>query len=367
MSQHCHPEGGCHAETFCHPETLCHPEALCHPEVSKDCRGSRGPAGSRRLQTQVFEVPEYSVGDVARLMRRASMSASYKPALLKALARITRVSGGIGIPLESIGGEFAKMYWNQTVIFRLRQAAAYTKQAEVVRPILEAARLYGARYYGELPDAAKASLGRRMARILTINVLAAFHSSKPNDMPFIYYWSKGSSEISLTPQSLDFLKRHGSVLEALANHYWALFLESTNRLTPRIIHKLNRDGIERAQSLARYLRILQQNDAAEECFYCGTAFDGITRPTVDHVIPWSFLVDDPLWDLVAACAHCNSSKSDWLPDLRYVEKLVQRNAALVARNLQSRASALTTGEEVMRTYEAAIAADWPAYWPPQSR
>jgi hypothetical protein len=41
---------------------------------------------------------------------------------------------------------------------------------------------------------------------------------------------------------------------------------------------------------------------------------------------WRLLLDDPLWDRVLACTACNSAKSDWLPDRRFVEKLEAVNA-----------------------------------------
>jgi hypothetical protein len=46
------------------------------------------------------------------------------------------------------------------------------------------------------------------------------------------------------------------------------------------------------------------------------------------VIPWSFMLSDPLWDLVLSPASCNLAKSDVLPDARYLEKLA---AIAVAR------------------------------------
>ena len=64
------------------------------------------------------------VGDIAALMRHARKSASYKPALLKALVRCCRQSHDLRLSLDAIGREFTKLYWNQTVVYHLRQAAS---------------------------------------------------------------------------------------------------------------------------------------------------------------------------------------------------------------------------------------------------
>jgi CRISPR/Cas system Type II protein with McrA/HNH and RuvC-like nuclease domain len=82
-------------------------------------------------------------------------------------------------------------------------------------------------------------------------------------------------------------------------------------------------------------------------------------PTVDHVIPWSFLLEDDLSDLVLACATCNGKKSDWLPTDGFIHKLIARNRAL-ARNGISMA---ISESEIDRLYQAAISVEWPRFWP----
>jgi hypothetical protein len=266
------------------------------------------------------------------------------------------------IGLETIGDEFARMYWNQTVLYHLRQAASLTKESEVIKLIRAAAQKHNVRFYADLPQDGKSRIRSRMAKVLTINVLAAFHTSKPSGMPYLYTWTKGDDTISLTDESAQFLRTQGTALEIIANYYWAEFLESCNRLAPKIIQKVARDGMPR-RSLTAFLRILSEEDA-QACFYCDKSFSTVLPATVDHVIPWSFLLEDPLWDLVLACAPCNNSKSDRLPDELFIERLIQRNACLAAYRLGSKASALVDGAEIRRIYDAAISVEWPGFWAP---
>ena len=90
-------------------------------------------------------------------------------------------------------------------------------------------------------------------------------------------------------------------------------------LAPLIIEKVERNGAERV-SLAKYVKPLRVTDRTEY-FYCERPIDDGATPHVDHVIPWSFLLSDPLWDLVLSCASCNLAKSNVLPDARYLDKL----------------------------------------------
>jgi hypothetical protein len=261
----------------------------------------------------------------------------------------------LSVPLTAIGHEFTKLYWSQTVVYHLRQAASLSKESEAVRRVRDTAAKYQTRALSDLPEAGRTALDRQMSRLLTINVLEAFHVSKPPGMMPLYERQRGSPNILLSVESHRFLREHGAALELVANFYWVEFLESCNRLTPRIVQKVARDGAAR-KSLKRYLDILLAESPAQ-CFYCGAHFDGVIRPAVDHVIPWSFLLEDDLWDLVLACAQCNARKSDWLPRRDYLEKLIVRNQNLCATHLLS-----VGAEEIGRFYDAAISVEWPEFW-----
>ncbi len=303
-----------------------------------------------------------AVGDVLSLMRHAPKSASYKPALLKALVRACRKHATPEISLETLGAEFTSMYWNQTVVYHLRQAASLSKESVAVKLIREMARIHNVRILSDLPQAARLKLDRQMARLLPVNVLDAFHSTKPQGMSAMYEWHAGSSSISIAPGVRDFINQNAATLELIANYYWAEFLERTNLLAPKILRKVSTNAAKRA-SLQRYLKILRP-ESGDSCFYCGDRFDATRPPTVDHVIPWSFLLEDALWDLVLACGRCNSEKSDWLPAPGLLKKLIERNRTQYD-DLRSHVSFLVGAPEIERLYDAAISVEWPHPWTPR--
>ena len=55
------------------------------------------------------------------------------------------------------------------------------------------------------------------------------------------------------------------------------------------------------------------------------------RVQVDHVVPWSFLFDDPAWNLVLACEGCNNSKRHSVPASRFLTALCERNLGLTTQ------------------------------------
>ena len=52
--------------------------------------------------------------------------------------------------------------------------------------------------------------------------------------------------------------------------------------------------------------------------------------SIDHVIPWSYLYSDDLWNLVYVKKSENSIKSNRLPSEAMIEKLEKRNKRLLA-------------------------------------
>ncbi len=296
------------------------------------------------------------------MARRASMSSSYKPALLKALIQIAPTSANVEISFDRLGAEFLRLYWTQIVVFRLRQAPSLSKEPEVVQEIRRVATANRVRDLRDLATTERKQLESRLARILPINVIDAFHASKPASMPPLFERATRTS-IQLTSGTQAFLRENAGALQALANLWWASYLEKVNQLAPLIIQKVERDGARRT-SMAKYLELLRSLDSPR-CFYCERTVSGGVKGHVDHVIPWSFMLSDPLWDLVLACERCNLEKSDVLPHRDYLTKLTTHNVQRAKVAIPSQiASMLSVEDAVDRYYDAALAVEWPAGWVP---
>jgi hypothetical protein len=208
------------------------------------------------MESSLISDGDLRISDIAALMKRALKSASYKPALLKALVRCCSRSDDLQIPLDSIGREFTKLYWNQTVVYHLRQAVVLSKESTAVKLIRQTAEEHKAHELSSLPPTGRGKIDRQMSRLLTVNVLTAFHTSKPANMPFLYRWEPGWNYIAITSEARSFLRSQAPALELIANFYWAEFLENCNCLAPRIVQKVSRDGASR-RSMQRYLKILR--------------------------------------------------------------------------------------------------------------
>ena len=122
-----------------------------------------------------------------------------------------------------------------------------------------------------------------------------------------------------------FLTTYADVLELLAVGAWVRFTEQYSS-TPRLFEKLAGTKTER-RTLAPYRTFLEMHDG-DRCFYCNAAADGSWA--VDHFLPWSFVYEDRVWNLVLACGACNSRKSDAIPSSSAVDRLLSRNQRLLS-------------------------------------
>ena len=146
----------------------------------------------------------------------------------------------------------------------------------------------------------------------------------------LYYLDKNCMFISFTKQQALSLKEYSFVLSQLINFKWAQLLEKFNH-SPRIASKVKdiSDNTIKRSSLTKYKNILlKSNNYQAIDFYTGKVLQE-NDISVDHVIPWSFMYSDDIWNLVLTSKSNNSSKSNIIPSQDVIESLKERNARLV--------------------------------------
>lgn len=305
---------------------------------------------------------EYSLADVIRLFRHADMAASYKPALLAAIVRCIKSGKAVDdrIDLESLGAEYLSMYWSQVVIYRLRHSPRDRNPPIIVREIQRVAASCKARLLADLAPDDRLPLIRRITSVLPINVLAAFHVSKPERMPPLFEWAKGDKDILVSARAQEFIRTNSTALSLIANYFLARFLSKLNT-APHIVEKTERLVPKRAplNRFSQHFRSLGER----HCFYCGADLDA-QMAVVDHFIPWTFVFEDRFWNLVLACVKCNSSKSDHLPTDEMLEQLLRLNSIREAAETTpkiSRTGIVEPAAELKRLYELAREEQWPLW------
>lgn len=147
----------------------------------------------------------------------------------------------------------------------------------------------------------------------------------------IYKYNKGDDKLEILALNLNILKDNHEDLFDLINYRWGLILETFNS-SPRINKKvkiIDEQDVKRS-SLSKFKEYLDIENPQRICFICGKHIDN-PELSIDHVIPWSYLYSDDLWNLVYVHKSCNSSKSNIIPLKEDIQKLKDRNKRLLQK------------------------------------
>lgn len=251
-------------------------------------------------------------------------------------------SEDIIICFDDISECMIKYYWNQLFFFNLKQAPYKDKYPKICQYTMELIDLYKKTLNITIPiwfDEAKPKLNKDYYNKVVSNVSKTLHENVSwrfkrvgKDELDLYRYSKDEgSFICINKNELELLKEYSVILSKLLNYKWAQLLEKFN-FCPKIVNKVN--GISEAKlcrnSLSKYKdELLKEfNDGKVIDFYTGEELEN-DNISIDHVIPWSFMYSDDIWNLVVTSKSYNSSKSNSIPSEEVISKLKQRNEKLV--------------------------------------
>jgi len=259
---------------------------------------------------------------------------SYKFGLFKSiLDNLYNVNENLILTFDQLFIKFTEIYWNLVLKYNLRQKAKTKdgKESVLERILKEAVHKYqfiSNICFEAIPKELQVSVCNKVKmKCKEFVVGALFRDSRDT----LYSFSKKDEYIKLNPYVYNFMTRYKKILEKMNYFEWAKFLEKVNdeASTRNLLNNL--DAITLRNDLSVYRQILFEEFEEHTCFYCGKELKrgGIH---VDHFIPWSFIKDDNLWNLVLACPKCNMRKSDRLTTEYYVENLILRNQIIREKN-----------------------------------
>lgn len=295
-----------------------------------------------------------------RIIRECNYDNTYKMAWAKSLVELSLEiqleEMDIDINLSEIAEKFIKYYWNQTIFFDMVQGSNLTK----IPTILQLVKKLIEEYFGYIgmrkPDRferveylLKEKLCKEynqtisnVVKVLKSDVSWRFICIDGVSHEEIYKYFKNENKIVINKENLNVLKENSEDLFDLINYRWGLILESFNS-SPRINRKvkiIDEQEVKR-NSLNKFKKFIELENTDCKCFICGNKID-LKDLSIDHVIPWSYLYSDDLWNLVYVHKSCNSSKSNIIPTKLDIEKLKIRNERMLKCLLEHK----ITGKDV---------------------
>ncbi|MBR3512746.1 MAG: HNH endonuclease [Clostridia bacterium] len=295
-----------------------------------------------------------------RIIRECNYDNTYKMAWAKALVELAIENRNqedfIDIPLKEIAKKYIKYYWNQTIFFDNVQGSSLNKIPVILQIVKELIE----KYYNYIENRKPERFERveylleeqlkqdyfdninKVAKALKADVCWRFIIINGESHEEIYKYIKNENKIIISKDNMNTLKENNEDLFDLINYRWGLILETFNS-SPRINKKvkiIDEQEVKR-NSLSKYKKYLDVENPNHKCFICGEVIEE-KEITIDHVIPWSYLYSDDLWNLVYVHKGCNSRKNNVIPTKLDIEKLKTRNNKLLLL-LQDK---IITGKEV---------------------
>ena len=292
-------------------------------------------------------VPFHSLteADVIALVNRALSSNSHHATTYKYAFFKSIIDNVFNVDLEThllsydnLSSRFTEIYWNLVLYFHLRQEikTSHHEYTSVEKELFTFCQKYKFNYedkhcifpFESLCPDLQLEIIKNIKRQMMKNVVAAFCGD--TDDQFYHFNKQDKSQgIFFNPDVYTALVKYKSVFEKQNYYEWIKYLEKANLEEDAYALANKLDASTERQNLAPYRKILIEFNQTR-CFYCDKPLHDNTDKAspVDHFIPWSFVKDDKLWNFVLACPHCNSAKSNVVPDQGYFTALKERNSKL---------------------------------------
>jgi hypothetical protein len=261
---------------------------------------------------------------------RGAHANTYKYGLLKAiLDNIFSVDADYRLSMDDINATFAKVYWNLVNIYHVPQSPISLRAPS--SSMEQLVRTYSANHtldlipFDSLAAEHRIAFLKKSKPILKKYVFGAFYGDTNG---YLFGFSKATDALWLNEKSFRFLSENKVLLDQINYYEWLKMCESILAKAQSRVDNLSTvlENITERVNLDYFKDELNKLGKNETCFYCGKHL--AEGAPLDHVIPWDFLKQDQLWDLVFACPSCNSSKNDKVPDQAYLDKLIERNKRL---------------------------------------
>ena len=248
-------------------------------------------------------------------------------------------ANNVFIKFEDIAECMIKYYWNQMFFFNLKQSPAKVpvvcqETQKLIEEYKEKTNSNIPKWYDEgikvLDKDNYLKAVKKVAKTLHENVAWRFKNIDGKSLE-IYQIDKSKNLVVIDYSAALELKDYSVILSKLLNYKWAQLLETFN-YAPKITLKVN--GISQSklnrESLIKYKNQLLKEfkDGKIIDFYTGEELT-VDNVSIDHVIPWSFMYSDDIWNLVVTSKSNNSKKSNSIPSEEMINKLKERNLKLL--------------------------------------
>ena len=275
---------------------------------------------------------EQYIKDLTYVIQNGEMENTYKMVWVRSIVETCVLDPNVQeIQFDHLSKLIFGYYWNQTIYFDLEQSPNPLKRPVIYQIVKEEISEYRHKN-GKQPvwfSGAENSVSIPLSKISTIlSKDVCWRFPKVGKENFDLYDLDIKSRTIILHRT-DLIREYANVLFDVINYRWTQKLEEFNH-SPRISQKVrgtDRENIRR-KSLAKFRKYLDLENPDHVCFHTGRKIK-YENLSIDHVLPWSYLFSDNLWNLVYVDKSFNSSKGNIIPKEETIEKLENRNIHLL--------------------------------------
>ena len=273
------------------------------------------------------------ISDLISVIANGRMDNTYKMAWARAIVELCVLHPDRQeFHFDELSMLIFKYYWNQSIFFNLQQGPSANRRPEIHAMAMQAIDKYQEskglrpRTFIEVAQDIEVPV-KRISRVLAQDVCERFVRL---DKQVIDTYELDRKQRAIRVKYPQLINEHADILFQLINYRWAQKLEDIDG-SPRLAKKVkgvDRELTPKRTSLNKFKTFLDAENPDKICFLSGTPISP-RNLAIDHVIPWSYLYADNLWNLVYVDRRENSAKSNRIPTDAEIIKLEARNNKLL--------------------------------------
>lgn len=255
------------------------------------------------------------------LTNESHKNTTYKFALMKSI--LDNLFNGIYssnhlnrfvIPFRCITEKFLESYWNLVAVNKIPQSRPAVKNKmsgelktskieQIIKATLESQDISSlALPYSTFESrfvSVKTNMIKNVEQLVKKDVLGALYGDFDG---LLFEFDKRTNYFALSIASYHFLLRYKTMLEVMNYYGWCKFLEEINGISGQSLLSKIENSVPERTDLSVYREIVCDEFGYHKCFYCG---ENLHKTDMDHFIPWMYVRENKVWNLVQSCPKCN--------------------------------------------------------------
>jgi 5-methylcytosine-specific restriction endonuclease McrA len=273
---------------------------------------------------------------IQRLLNEGQFTASYKFALLLALADVsirledTDSGGELAVPISAIAERFIEYYWRHAVPYPASGNSRILQQnndkpAAIITAITAARAAYGDSLAALKRSPAWIPLVRKVADTVANMPVRYLQNVGGHQLDFLYEFPIANRTIRLRPGVAFCFREFRPIIADLVQGAWSRYVRRRNLDVLDEVTDLNEFlfGSERTPLAA--VRPVLMDVQHGRCFYCPKTLTA-ANAHVDHFVAWARYPVDLGHNFVLADSSCNGAKRDRLPASVHLAAWAERNS-----------------------------------------